>query len=77
MACRGVVLCMKVKQIQTRMKRLAYHVNKTDESDIPQETKPAWGNIAAGVLFSCSTVETKYDTPLTPPTAEAELYFQM
>jgi len=35
---------MKVKEIQTRMKSLAYHVNNTDESDIPQEAKPAWGN---------------------------------
>jgi len=63
--CRGVVLCMKIKQIQTRKKRLAFHVNKTDESDIPQEAKPAWEN--SSFYSSCSSVKMKDATPLKSP----------
>jgi len=32
------------------MKRLAYRVNKTEENDIIQETKPVWENSSWGLI---------------------------
>ena len=57
------------------MKRLAYRVNKTEENDIIQETKPVWENSSWGLIDAVHQRKLKMPHHWRPPSAWTELYF--